>query len=320
MTPSSDLTWRPLTRSDAPAWIRLTTDIGAADSTSQRRDLNDFERLLLDTEPTDTVAVLDGDTLVAYGVAWARAGTPVDDAQVRLSGGVAPAYRRRGVGRQLLERLHESAIAVGARLFPGVPVTAVVPVHESTTDLPRLLATAGYDPTRPFLVMGATLAETAAPWQPPDGLVLEHYRPEFGQAWRLLRNATFADHWGSYPVTEQAWRDHFTGDVDFAPRFSVHLRDPGSGDLAAFVLCCARPDSRNLAVVDVGTLRSWRGKGLAGFLLTQVMHEARAEGYETATLVVDALNPTGAVTVYERHGFTTTDRWTRHTLPLTPAG
>ena len=49
--------------------------------------------------------------------------------------------------------------------------------------------------------------------------------------------------------------------------------------------------------------RPWRGRGIASALIGRNLHELRRRGMTEAALSVDANNPTGALRLYERHGF-----------------
>ena len=57
--------------------------------------------------------------------------------------------------------------------------------------------------------------------------------------------------------------------------------------------------------------RPWRGRGLATALLVRGMIAFRAAGMDAASLGVDTENPTGAVGLYERVGFTVNRRFVR---------
>jgi mycothiol synthase len=46
------------------------------------------------------------------------------------------------------------------------------------------------------------------------------------------------------------------------------------------------------------------------------MHAYRAAGYDEAALDVDSENPTGALGVYRRVGFTVESRWTSYSATL----
>jgi mycothiol synthase len=60
----------------------------------------------------------------------------------------------------------------------------------------------------------------------------------------------------------------------------------------------------DLYICQVGTRPPWRKRGLAMALLAASLAAGAADGKTTASLGVDADSPTGAVTVYERLGFT----------------
>jgi ribosomal protein S18 acetylase RimI-like enzyme len=81
------------------------------------------------------------------------------------------------------------------------------------------------------------------------------------------------------------------------------------GSVAGYVMSyespadTARRGVRDLYIGTVGTLPAHRGRGIAGALLAHVLQGAPAQGYATASLTVDAENPTGALGVYDRAGF-----------------
>jgi ribosomal protein S18 acetylase RimI-like enzyme len=56
-------------------------------------------------------------------------------------------------------------------------------------------------------------------------------------------------------------------------------------------------------VGTVGTLPGHRRRGLGAALMVEGMRRMRARGAASASLYVDALNPTGAADLYRRLGF-----------------
>jgi mycothiol synthase len=62
---------------------------------------------------------------------------------------------------------------------------------------------------------------------------------------------------------------------------------------------------RECFIADVGVTKAARGRGIASALLGRSLAAARADGCNVATLRVDAESPTGALSLYERMGFTT---------------
>jgi GNAT superfamily N-acetyltransferase len=56
------------------------------------------------------------------------------------------------------------------------------------------------------------------------------------------------------------------------------------------------------------TVRAWRGRGVASALIARNLHLLRERGMTEAALSVDTENPSGALGLYERHGFREDDR------------
>ena len=70
-----------------------------------------------------------------------------------------------------------------------------------------------------------------------------------------------------------------------------------------------RTGRRDLHIALVGTRAAGRKRGIATALLMTAMSAARADGYDQASLGVDADSLTGAVRLYERVGFTVDQTW-----------
>ncbi|WP_253838967.1 GNAT family N-acetyltransferase [Actinokineospora globicatena] len=316
-----NLTWRTLTDGDGPAWVRLAADIEAVDQLDEHQGPDDYAKLIGEAAPDETVAAFDGDAMVGYGITYSRPGA-VEVNKIRLLGAVAPTHRRRGIGTRLLRELHGCARARHARTFPGLRLEGVVATPEPNADLAALVTAAGYRPTRWFFDMRAQLTEDLPRHPVPAGFTLERYRPEFSEALRHLRNDTFAQHWGSTAVDTAFWEKHFVSTPPLEAALSAHLRDDATGDIAAFVISqqhaadTAARGHKEMWVADVGTRTAWRGRGLATALLSALMHDARAAGFATAGLSVDADNDTGALAVYERAGYEIVAKFTQHVLAL----
>jgi len=58
----------------------------------------------------------------------------------------------------------------------------------------------------------------------------------------------------------------------------------------------------------LGTRRPWRKRGIAATLMCESMRAFKAAGLDYAGLGVDTENPTGALGLYERLGFTVIKR------------
>ncbi|WP_214406636.1 GNAT family N-acetyltransferase [Pseudonocardia lacus] len=297
---------RPLRPSDAATWATLLAAAEAVDRTGQHYDAQDCAAELADPEldrERDSVLVLDGERPVAAQVLWVLG--PPGERVVHADGVVHPDDRGRGVGTALVELARARAEELGAQLH--------VRVAETTTGAVAMLERAGFVPRRWWTKLHRDLAEEVVPAPLPGGLRIHRLGPDYDAArWDpplcAARNATFADHYGSVPEEVAEFAHHRTGDRNFRADCSV-AACTADGAVAGFVLAwefaaaTERTGRRDLYVATVGTLARWRGRGLAGALLAQVLLWAREVGCQTSSLTVDAANPTGALGVYTRAGY-----------------
>ena len=306
---------RPIDRGQLRAWAALHAAIEAVDHQEEHVSEQDLLELFdePDTDfPRGSVAVYDGDLMIAFGVLFARtAAEPVHE--MRLSGGVHPGYRRRGAGTELLNWAERAAGPLHEERFGGqplsvdglylarnsargrvvrrarLPAVAVIPAHVLRPDR-RPRRRARYQP------------ESASSASPPD-------RSEDA---RLVHNEAFRDHWGSTDFTGEGWR-HFIGCQAFRPAYSF-LAYEGAEPLGLVLgheydSHARATGRRELHVPTVGTRRAGRNRGIATALLTASLRAARSDGLVSASLSVDSDSPTGAVGLYERVGFSTQDTW-----------
>ena len=141
-----------------------------------------------------------------------------------------------------------------------------------------------------------------------------------------MRNEAFRDHWGSTDDTAAQWA-HFLAYSTFRPALSF-LAYAGQEPLGIifgheYDAYTAATGRRDLSIPLVGTRRAGRKRGIASALLARALAEARAAGFATASLGVDADSPTGALGLYERAGFTVRETWIaelKAVLAAEPAG
>jgi mycothiol synthase len=311
------LTWQAMRADDMTAWIDLRAAVEAVDKTAEHVGPDQFAELMGDPD-LGSVAGFDGDEMVAAGVVWSKSGQTEVNAVV-LEGHVRPSHRRRGIGRELLDRLAEVARAQHVERCPELSLLLKVPVHAVNVGHTALVTAAGYVPARWFFDMRVGLADEPPGLVIPDGLTAEPYSDGIDEELRIANNEVFAEHWGSSPSDQPYWQVHMTKNPAFVRDLCVVLRDDASGEIAAHIMSYYTPaptDHRELWIGQVGTRKAWRGRGIATALLATVLRQARASAYETVGLAVDADNATGAFGVYERCGFAVVGRWT--TYALTP--
>ncbi|QYN32804.1 GNAT family N-acetyltransferase [Pseudonocardia sp. DSM 110487] len=298
----------PMQATDAARWAALLEAVEDVDRRDENFDAEDCAEELADPDldlERDTLLVLDGDDrAVAYMVARLRVGPPLG-LRLVVDAAVHPRHRRRGIGTALTAAAHRRADELGAAV--------VTRLAESGADAIALAERAGMRPVRWWSELVRDLTVPVKPISPPAGITIAVLgRPYDAARWdeplRLAHNSAFADHWGSAAIGPTGWAHQRTGARAFRPESSV-VALTGDGFIAGYILsyefpaATARSGTRDLYVGTVGTLPAHRGRGIAGALLASVLQGAADQGYATASLTVDAENPTGALGVYDRAGF-----------------
>jgi mycothiol synthase len=294
-----ELDRRPLTRGDAAALSALLTAAEAADRTGELYSEADIAEELDGADadlPHRSLGLFTADGPAGYLHLYSP-GTDVRPRPVHLDGVVHPAHRGHGLGAELLGW----ALRRAPELWPG-PLTLRARLADGNDRHERLLAAHGFTEVRRFFDMECALPHPG-PVTVPAGLRLTGYAPEWSEPLRLARNTAFADHWGSIPRDAANWREEATGSRTFRPALTSLLLDD-AGAIAAYALCAVLNDADPLWVANIGTLPAWRGRGAASALLAHTLNEAPAHGHRTVALSVDTGNATGALTVYQRAGFT----------------
>ena len=80
----------------------------------------------------------------------------------------------------------------------------------------------------------------------------------------------------------------------------------------------SRHGVQDLFIMTLGTRRAGRKRGIGSALLLRALTQARGAGFTSASLVVDADSPTGALGLYERVGFTVDHTSVTQSKPLLP--
>jgi len=308
---------RPLAPGDAKAWAALLDAIREADGdddyASEQDLLEDFSQPDQDFA-RGSIAIYDGVTMVGYGVLTRRsAADPVHD--MRHDGGVHPSYRGRGLGGELLDWAEKAAVPLHNDRFPGRPLSLMSGCLSSNAGAVALHEQHGYQPVRWFHSMVRDLSVPIPQAVVPAGVQITGYTPDQAEQARLVRNEAFRDHWGSTETSAEAWA-HFLASDAFRPGCSF-LAYAGSEPLGMLIsrehdAYRTRTGRRDLYVALVGTRTAGRKQGIATALLITAMSAARADGFDQASLGVDADSLTDAVRLYEHVGFTVALTWTAY--------
>ncbi|GGO46005.1 GNAT family N-acetyltransferase [Streptomyces lasiicapitis] len=303
---------RALSKDCVPAWLELHEAVERVDRTGEHVDAEELAEALSDPKldlERDSLGLWDGPRLIAHAVVYTPHGA-VDAARFQGDAAVHPEWRRRGIGTRLVtwmlaraEDLHAADAELSA--LPGELLLDGKAADEA---LLKLTDRCGFTACRWWFDMKQPLdGERPDPRPAPEGTRLVPFAEAYDEATRLAHNDAFRDHWNFTVFDSTDWRTWVTGATSFRPAMSRLLL--AGDEVAAYLLAeeseakTAATGSRDCHVGFLGTRRSFRGRGAAPALLTDVLRTAREAGYDTVSLTVDTVNPSGALGFYEQSGF-----------------
>jgi mycothiol synthase len=222
---------------------------------------------------------------------------------------VRPEARRRGIGRRLLAWAEARARATVAEGRGGSPDLPHVLSMGTATHVAPAMAFAealGYERVRYGFVMHRDLREPIVETPMPAGLETRPVTPDqHRRIWDADVEA-FRDHWeAGVPHEEDFVRFFANPDLDTSMWQVAWDGDEVAGSIVNGIYPAenARLGMELGWLEHVSVRRPWRGRGLASALIGRSLHVLRERGMTFAALGVDAENPTGALGLYERHGF-----------------
>jgi ribosomal protein S18 acetylase RimI-like enzyme len=305
--------WRPLTHEDSAELGDLLARSCAADGHRDDSLTPDQVAWRLHDPGSDLArdsrAGLDAaGRIIAAGWVWCRP-APVRAGRAVLSFDVDPTARGQGIGSALLGWLEARAMERFAEeLERGSARRIDVYAAGLDSGRGRLAVRAGYRPLRWFVRMTRPIAADLADRRElPAGLSATPWGQRLDEATRDACNDSFRDHFGFEPIPSIAWRHRISGDPRFLPEQS---RLAIVGDLVVGFVLCLRGGGAGDTLAgpsawldSIGVRRGWRRMGVASALIARSLTALGEAGFRTALLEVDAESPTGALGLYERHGF-----------------
>ncbi|HLO36228.1 MAG TPA: GNAT family N-acetyltransferase, partial [Candidatus Deferrimicrobium sp.] len=268
----------------------------------------------LEVRPEDSILVADVDgRMVGWIRVWDFGRSPDEGRLLMHSGQVDPSWRRQGIGRALLRGAQTELERVRAARPDPVGTTAGLHawLFARNASSIGLLEGDGYRRLRYVIEMTRPLVDLPT-GELPDGLTTRPVRPEDRLAIVRAMDEAMRDHRG-WPE----WTDEqLLGFVDHPTR--------GQRDVWQVAWDGERVVGGVLGYVDgaeneamgrrrgytegIFTIREWRGRGVASALIARNLRLLRERGMTEAALSVDTENPSGALGLYERHGFREHDR------------
>lgn len=267
---------------------------------------------------TDTrVAEIDG-RLAGYAYTY-HLPSEVREERCYVFGTVEPSQRDLGVGTALMTWAIERASEQLRSTCRSLPRYVRVDAYETIEAAHRLFADLGMVPVRYGEELLRSLIDLPDVRE-VDGVRILPWPEDRDEEIRQAKNAAFADHWGSTPTPPHHWAQTVRGpgarsDLSFIA-IDEHDRVVAHCLNKRFEADDAVTGRRDGWIDNLGTLREWRGRGIASALVVRSLHAFAAAGLTHASIGVDADNPTGAVRLYRSLGFEVVQRTITHQLEV----
>jgi len=314
--------------SDLPEMVRIQNAEWAADGLGYRETVAEqaayFAHPSAQFDPARDaiVAEVDGVMVGHARSDWVDATDGVRE--YRSRGAVDPAWRRRGIGGVLLAEGERKLRLLAAAHHTDRPRVFGTWAQERNVGANLLAERSGYRPARWFFDMERHGLDRDLPEiRPlPEGIEI---RPVTADQLRTIWDAdveAFRDHWGGGDESDEALQ-RFLDAPDNDPSIWVVAWDADEVVSACINVIYAHENAetgrRRGWLESVFTRRAWRKRGVAGVLIDRSFHALAERGMDTAALGVDADNPSGALHLYESHGFAITERGTAWRKPMEEA-
>lgn len=277
---------------------------------------------LLNCDPyTDLILAEVNGKLAGYARGWWK--EEVGGAVLHIQMGVVgPTWRRRGIGRAMLNWLESRQRIVGRR-FP-VHTRQLFNVYVTEAEVARaaLMDSAGYAVARHLFSMVRPNLDSIPAFTLPDGLEIRQVTPaHYKDIWSADLEA-MRDHWGRTEPGDAAY-EAWTSDRNlFQPWLWSVAWDATSNQVVGQVRAFVR-EAENL---QLGRLRGytefisvrkpWRRQGVARALIAHSLRLQARAGMTESALEVDSANATGATKIYEACGFEISNRNRVYRKPL----
>jgi len=218
--------------------------------------------------------------------------------------GVVPEHRRRGVGRALAEKAVES---LKERGMQTVEASAVVGKPEAT----ELWKSMGFQSVRIFSLMKRGLENIPSDIGENKDVTQQTFRKGSMEDLKLLNwlsNEAFKEHYNYRPDSIEETRYFLEQDPIFKDQewlFTL-LENTPVGYVGAGVDEKYNKEKGTKAgwILSIGVLKPYRLKGVGTRLMIEGMKLLKSKGMTEALLGVDDQNPTKAIKLYEKTGFT----------------
>ncbi|MBU7014985.1 MAG: GNAT family N-acetyltransferase [Theionarchaea archaeon] len=266
---------------------------------------NGFNHLYNFDPYTDMLFVeMDGD-VIGYTEVWRE---DLEDVCVYPHAAyLLPEWRGKGIRRAMVHYNEQRGREIRLTHLIEKPHFFQAWTQETETHWVSLLESENYAPVRFSVRMARSLSEPIPDAPLPEGIEVCPARPD--QYWAIWRATcqSLRELWQGSRFRDEMFEE-WMGDSTFNPALWVVAWDAENKVAGAILNFIDEAENKEYHhrrghVEFVTVAQPYRGKGLAKALIARSLSRLKEEGMIEAVLGVDADNPSGALRLYERMGF-----------------
>jgi len=301
--------WRPIQPDDLSAIHKMLMANSAVDKPDTPPS-EEHLRLLLgmlgeQIDQNTRLALADDGRIAAAAMIFIPAGE--EERVALVEGTVHVNHRGRGVGGYILHWMEARVRQAFGDSEDGSPQIMRTSCAVHQVDRIRLFEGHGFQAMRYSYKMRRSLSQPAIQEPLPKGLKWVRWTADLDLPLMHAFNEAFREHYGAQKMNQESWRQLFTG----VPQFRGDLTYLAMDDDGIVGFCINWVEGNEEAdigpldgwVEAIGVIPAWRGRGVASALLEHALQLFQTIGLRQAALEVDAQNPSGALGLYEKHGF-----------------
>lgn len=295
---------------DLPAMLGVVQAANQADGVEEAGSLEEITNSYSHLENCDPyqdmiMAEVNGN-LIGYSRVLFHFEEETGDAIYFLFGNIHPDWRRRGIGRAMLQDNENHLRQIAAGHTPRGKRYFETFLQTTQVGAVQLAEQQGYKPARYAYLMVRPDLENLPEAPLPQGLEVRPVSPEdVRKVWDASQEA-FLDHWGFVMEGE----DQYQGWLNW-PWFEPALWQVAwDGDQVAGMVLnfINRVENEKFHrqrgwTENIAVRRPWRKRGLAQALIVRSLAMLKEMGMTEAALGVDTQNTSGALRLYEKCGF-----------------
>lgn len=215
--------------------------------------------------------------------------------------GVAPQFRKRGIGRELVKKAIESLRERGME-------TAQCMVRDDKTICKHIFDSMGFGLTRIFSKMRRKMDTIPSSIGENKDVRIRAMKEgiEDIELVRRLYNEAFSEHFNFRPLTLEEWK-HWSKNPDFDREgwFFALLEDKPMGHVCTWIdgKFVKFKGIKRGSIDSIGVLKPYRRKGIGISLVLRALEYLKSREMTEVELGVDDLNETAAIKLYEKVGF-----------------